>query len=593
MINTTADFESPWAKQPFDEEWPLHAHDLPIHTAAYKGELSELVTLIASAENINTPDTWGRPALYLAILRDRAKAVRALLLAGADSTLEIKIQPRPMTFYAAFDFAVYNGSISVMLALLEFGIKATEQSLRLAASLNRVDFLRPILQALENDGFCRSKRLSSIREALECAALCWHVEVVEFLLTEVEGFPELSSRDDQIALGSSLSRALQYYECDDHCRSYEIMGRPERLFLILDQLVKAGVDVNTKHPKTGLTPFWALVHWYDFSREAVYLLLENGLRLSDLSDSRQAPLFGIVGNGNNDPSLVEAFIVAGAEVALADVDSKTPMHFVTRRSFAEVLFKHGADLCAKDKKGRTPFHMACKYGYIEVAEFLLSKGANIEDTATDANWAPLLFATCGGRIMGQYHIVHTPKFLLDNGANIQAAAMDGQTALHGAVRRESAELVQLLLGRGANSRAVQANGNTALHLACSTQNTSMQPHMLIVAELLLDHGADLEARNAHGSTPLHLSISCSQHIYGFTATVYNGLLRRGADRLAVDANGKSAEDLVDLDKWIVDSDGSLREKPVPRQPNFYGGRGRGGLGSRGHGSRTMTKSFVG
>ena len=125
--------------------------------------------------------------------------------------------------------------------------------------------------------------------------------------------------------------------------------------------------------------------------------------------------------------------------------------------------------------------------------------------------------------------VEAARDLLAAGADVDAAAPDGATALHWAVHRENAALVDLLLEAGADASAANRYGVRPISLAAETGNAGIITRLLEAGadanatlrggetvlmtaartgdpealRALIAHGADVNARDAtHGQTPL-------------------------------------------------------------------------------------------
>ena len=89
--------------------------------------------------------------------------------------------------------------------------------------------------------------------------------------------------------------------------------------------------------------------------------------------------------------------------------------------------------------------MACQDARVDVLALLIAKGGNLKESATKAQWSPLLFATCLEEIANASQHFGTVKVLFNHGVNIQETAANGWTALHGAVRMRHDGLVRYLI----------------------------------------------------------------------------------------------------------------------------------------------------
>lgn len=113
---------------------------------------------------------------------------------------------------------------------------------------------------------------------------------------------------------------------------------------------------------------------------------------------------------------------------------------------------------SKDDSGFTPLHTAVFAAHAEVAEFLLSKGADVN--AREKNGAtPLIIGAMGGRVEvdGQAGV---EALLLTHKADINAKSANGMTALHVAALLGHADVVKLLLAKGADLNAKDEKDNT-------------------------------------------------------------------------------------------------------------------------------------
>jgi ankyrin repeat protein len=234
---------------PSVEQDPLHDNDPPIHKASYKGDIALVTSLLdngTATKDINTRNirAYCTP-LHLAIRADHGSIIRLLLKAGADSTLEDEIEPCYFVSLSALDLAAWLGKQNALTALLDHEISIPASSLLVSASRNRAACLALILKKLGDRDFSDMSRLEAIRQAINSAALCWHVEAFELLLEYYQTFPDsVRLQGNGGALGAALTCALYDYDCDNRCRPTVVCCPiDDRLSSILESLVKAGADV--------------------------------------------------------------------------------------------------------------------------------------------------------------------------------------------------------------------------------------------------------------------------------------------------------------------------------------------------------------
>jgi len=160
----------------------------------------------------------------------------------------------------------------------------------------------------------------------------------------------------------------------------------------------------------------------------------------------------------------------------------------------------GSDVKAVDKHGWTLLHRAVVpcWGGIEVVQFLVEKGADVNAKSTTTGWTALLGAV-GNRD------IEIIKFLVSKGADVNAASPQGFTPLQLAVAPDNMEIITFLVSAGANVNAASACGHTPLHGATAptflADGTILYPDIEI-AQFLVSVGADVNAKNNDGKTPL-------------------------------------------------------------------------------------------
>jgi hypothetical protein len=158
--------------------------------------------------------------------------------------------------------------------------------------------------------------------------------------------------------------------------------------------------------------------------------------------------------------------------------------------------------------GDTPLHIAAAAYQRDIAEELVSRGANV-NARNRRGAEPLHYASDG--IPGshslnpdaQYAVV---EFLIRAGANPNSQDKSGVTPLHRAVRTRCAAAVRALLTNGADVRHRNNSGSTPLHLAVQntgrggTGSDASRAEQTEIIRLLLHHGARPSDRDFAGKS---------------------------------------------------------------------------------------------
>ena len=177
---------------------------------------------------------------------------------------------------------------------------------------------------------------------------------------------------------------------------------------------------------------------------------------------------------NGDIKAVSAFLEAGVNTEVVNVDGNTPLHTASRRGHADIVQTLSAKctpfaLNMRNLGGQAPLDVACDCGNTSVARILLEHGASLNEM---------------------------PR---------------AKTPLHIACERGCLELVKTLLEHGANVNHADLLGQTPLHCVLEDRGKFQDPNLYGIVKLLLQYNADVNLANHYGSTPLDLVFMYSQN----------------------------------------------------------------------------------
>ena len=147
----------------------------------------------------------------------------------------------------------------------------------------------------------------------------------------------------------------------------------------------------------------------------------------------------------------------------------------------------------------TPLHAASYRGQVDIMQWLLNHGADVDACASDG-FTPLRQAA--------YELqLEVVQVLFEHHADINSRDIHGRTSLYWILavcawkpEEKLVDMVRLLLELGADPNICTNKHKTPLHQASSDG-------LLEAARLLLSHGAKVDEKDGEGKTPFQLAAS--------------------------------------------------------------------------------------
>lgn len=157
-----------------------------------------------------------------------------------------------------------------------------------------------------------------------------------------------------------------------------------------------------------------------------------------------------------------------------------------------LLKKYSCDINAKTKNNKTPLYYAVKTRQLDIIDYLLSLGVNVNIPVYPEKFTPLHVAI-DLRYMDVIHKLLTVKCL-----NINKRNTDGESPLLHAVRISFHEAFESLLEAGAKCDVQDEKGNTALMMGVIHGMEYVQP--------LINKGANLNIKNKRNQTAMTFAL---------------------------------------------------------------------------------------
>lgn len=188
--------------------------------------------------------------------------------------------------------------------------------------------------------------------------------------------------------------------------------------------------------------------------EGIQILLDQGIDINVKQLSTGSTVLMLACSYFGYEDMVEYLILNGADVSVTDDNGKTALIWAASNSLesAKILISRSADVNAIANDGMTPF-LQSVFGVLSgkiplaLCDLLLENGANINATLTGNNangWSAVHYAAMNGDI-------ELVQYLVSKGVNVNKATAEGSTPLFLAKMEGYNEIVEILRRAGARN----------------------------------------------------------------------------------------------------------------------------------------------
>ncbi|XP_032240615.1 palmitoyltransferase ZDHHC17 isoform X2 [Nematostella vectensis] len=200
----------------------------------------------------------------------------------------------------------------------------------------------------------------------------------------------------------------------------------------------------------------------------------------------------------------------------------------------ELVEKEGVSPGIADTENITPLHWAAINNRIDIAEYLILKGADVDHQGGILNASPLHWAIRQGHL-------GMVVCLMKHKADPTIQDVEGCTALHAAAQNGQTSIMAYLLAKGMDVDLPDKNGMTPLMWA------AYRCFSVDAVRMLVTMGASVNKTDSvHSNTALHWAVSSNNH------NVIHPIAKAGASIDLVNAKGETPADIATekKNKWV-------------------------------------------
>ena len=358
---------------------------------------------------------------------------------------------------------------------------------------NTIVFSRLLfLQFLIENGVNRDIKINH-KTPLHISTLYGHISIVRYL---VEHGCDMNSKDKQFRTAlhySSFKGHLNVVEylvehgCDMNSKDRQDQtplhhSSSQGHLNVVKYLVEHGCDIGAYDMRHQLSVELATKSGHD--NVVKYLKTIHDIYLKAFIDSKNGILESIIELHHDHLNL-----------DTRDNDFRTLLHYSSsygHLNVVEYLVEHGCDINSKDIQDQTPLHYSSSKGHLNVVEYLVEHGCEM-NSEDKQNRTALHYSSSNGR-------VSVCKYLVEHGCDINSKDQQSQTALHYSSSKGHLSVCKYLVEHGCDINSKDQQSQTALHYSL------INGHFNVV-EYLFKHGCDIKSKDKENGTTLHHSSS--------------------------------------------------------------------------------------
>ena len=462
--------------------------DLALYLAVQQSDATKVKAALAKRGSVHFRQTQdnGNTSLHAAAISGNVDIFRLLLKAGSFETQKNEKGNTPL------HLAAKHGSVRVAAHLVEerhvninelnsFG----SSPLHLAARAGKVDCVQYLLS---NDAKTDLHEHYSGGTALHGAAVEGRTTVVQLLISAdtAQSF-QLVDAEGETALMHGARKGFA-----NVCKILILNSIKEKLhYRLLSAQNNAGETLLHIIAKYGnmnvFQVFMSSINGTDgYPPQGKLTKEEKKELLNKVTTDEKRTAFQYA-SWFSHQDLAIALANNGASVKLTDRSGRTALHLASEKGneklVQQLLTKAKMDVDFRDHEGSTALHKAALFGKLGISKLLVENGGiNLDIINNDGRTALYNACLCNREVIANY--------LVSKGANVNLANTRGDTPLHKVAYNGSASVLLKLIGSGAKINAANRAGKTPLAIA--TERRKKQCILIL---------SDLESKRAPSPPP--------------------------------------------------------------------------------------------